>query len=97
MTKKTETQEAQPLELRQRAMALFVPPFRHEWGYIWDANDQMVCDDRADPVPGQAGAQVARVRGWGRMSYMPDGAALQDEMGAVIAQALTEFYARSGG
>lgn len=75
---------------RNAALALYRPPFTFMHGYIHDADGHMVSDD--DGVDKHI---AQRVRGWGRMSYMPDAAALQDEVGAVIAQALTEFWERN--
>lgn len=72
--------------LRARAMALFTPPFKFNCGYIQDQEYNMVADK---PRTGDL-----RVRGWGRISYMPDAEALQDEVGAVIADALTEYWNR---
>lgn len=72
---------------RAAALALYQPPFQYHHGYIFDSNGQMVSD--SDSVP-QHVAQ--RVRGWGRIGYMPNAAALQDEVGRVIAEALTAFW-----
>ncbi len=79
---------------RAAALAIYTPPFRFVHGYIYDASSRMVADQggfdgAADTV---AGAVAARVRGWGRIGYMPDAEALQDEVGAVIAEALTAFW-----
>lgn len=68
--------------LRQRAEDLFNPPFRYHHGYIFDADDHMVSDDGG----------IARLRGWGRIAYMGDSAALQDEVGRMIADALNQYY-----
>ena len=67
------------------AMKLYSPPFRYDRGYIWDAQNNMVADDDAQDV-------ALRIRGWGRISYMPDAEALQDKVGELIAQAMTEFW-----
>lgn len=76
-------------DLRNKSIGLYTPPFRFEHGYIWDAKGQMVADNHVD------GEDAAlRVRGWGRISYMENPEALQDELGNVIALAMTEFWER---
>jgi hypothetical protein len=72
--------------VRARALSLYKPPFRFESGYIWDAGGQMVADQDFDP------STIARVRGWGRICSMPQPEALQDEVGKIIAEALTAFW-----
>ena len=69
------------------AMKLYAPPFRFDRGYIWDSRNNMVADDDAQDV-------ALRIRGWGRISYLPDAEALQDKVGELIAQAMTEFWVR---
>jgi hypothetical protein len=71
---------------RGQALACLKPPFRYQAGYIFDANNQMVAD-----MPGSA---VCRVRGWGRLQYHTDcdPEALQDMVGILIAEALTQFW-----
>ena len=76
-------------DLRNKSIGLYIPPFRFEHGYIWDAKGQMVADNL---VNGEDAA--LRVRGWGRISYMENPEALQDEVGNVIALAMTEFWER---
>jgi hypothetical protein len=76
---------------RAAALALYKPPFMFVHGYIFDADSRMVADQ--DGFQGGVETHIAaRVRGWGRIGYMPDAEALQDEVGAVIAEALTEFW-----
>ena len=82
-------------DIRKAALDLYTPPFRHQHGYIFDANDQMVSDNGE---PGELkGLIAARIRGWGRISYMdnPEGraAALQDEVGLIVADALNAYWA----
>jgi hypothetical protein len=79
----------QDQELKQRALALYTPPFRVMEGAIYDANGHMVADDREG---------VARVRGWGRLGYMQEGAALQDMVGELLVAALNDYWnAQAGG
>ena len=72
-------------EIRQRALDLYKPPFKFECGYIQDSKHRMVADQHDGP-------DSLRVRGWGRISYMEDPEKLQDEVGALIAEALTEKW-----
>jgi len=69
------------------ALALYQPPFRFDHGYIFDANHRMVADNEGQDV-------ALRVRGWGRISHLPTPEALQDKVGELIAEALTEYWAR---
>ena len=83
--------------IRQAALDLYTPPFRHEHGYIRDANNQMVADDAGSEA---SGLIAARIRGWGRIQYMdnPEGraGALQDEVAEMVAEALNAFWAAHG-
>ncbi len=63
-------------------MALYTPPFRFERGYILDSTNEMVADNGG----------ICRVRGWGRIQKQPNAAALQDKVGELIAQAMTEYW-----
>lgn len=72
---------------RAAAMAIYTPPFKYLYGYIYDSQHNMVSDDQ-----NVDGAVAARVRGWGRISYMPNAAELQDEVGQMIADALNALY-----
>lgn len=74
-------------ELRARAISLYKPPFKFDFGYIWDADGQMVADQKLDEE-----GQILRVRGWGRISYLENPEALQDEVGEVIALALSDYW-----
>jgi hypothetical protein len=84
-------------DIRKAALALYTPPFRHEFGYIRDANNQMVADDASSEATGLI---ASRIRGWGRIQYMdnPEGRAeaLQDEVGEMVAEALNAYWAANG-
>ncbi len=69
-------------DIRTRALKLYRPPFRHEHGYIWDNNNEMVLD-QADLVE-----TSWRIRGWGRISYLKDPEQLQDAVAALVGEAL---------
>jgi len=73
-------------DAKQRALDLYKPPFRYYRGYIFDANKNIVADDPCEDA-------VARIRGWGRISYLPEPEKLQDTVGELIAEALNEYYA----
>jgi hypothetical protein len=73
-------------DVRDRVLKLYRSPFRHEMGYVWDADGEMVADDKTE------GNSVVNVRGWGRIRYMPDSPGLHDAVGEVIAEALTEYW-----
>lgn len=74
-------------DVKARAIGLYKAPFRYERGYIWDANGNMVADR-----PAEDDGTTLRVRGWGRIGYMPDAPALQDAVGEHIAKLLTEHW-----
>ena len=94
----TEREARKAADLRDRAFALYTSPFRYHRGYIWDASNEMVADFKDVPEPvGQPGAlamagAVLQIRGWGRIGYLPDLELLQDEVGRVIAAALTAAW-----
>lgn len=84
-------------DIRKAALDLYAPPFRHEHGYIRDANHQMVADDAGSEGTGLI---ASRIRGWGRIQYMdkPEqrAAALQDEVAEIVAEALNTYWATYG-
>jgi hypothetical protein len=78
---------------REAAKAVYTPPFKYEHGYIFDSQHLMVADN--GPIcdgPSVEGAVASRVRGWGRLGYLPNGAELQDEIGQMMADALNALY-----
>lgn len=77
-------------DLKQRALALYKPPFSRVHGYIYDADSRVVADDAAAKDEEAA----LRIRGWGRIQYLVDPEALQDAAGDLIAEALTEYWQR---
>lgn len=85
------------MTLRQAALDLYKPPFRYEYGYVFDSNNQMVADK--GEVGKLKGLIATRIRGWGRIQYMdnPVGRAgqLQDEVGKIVAEALNEYWGTS--
>ena len=79
---------------RKAAMAVYAPPFTYLHGYIYDSQNLMVADGGSTgDNPSVEGAVAARVRGWGRLGYLPNGAELQDEVGQMMADSLNALYA----
>jgi len=76
------------VELQARAEALYIAPFRFERGYIFDAKNEVVADNSDN----QKNDSIIEIRGWGRIGYLPNPEALQDTVGYIVAQALTEFW-----
>lgn len=76
-------------DLRSRAVALYVPPFRYAHGYVYDSRGHMVADQGGSEEPSSLGL---RVRGWGRIGGMPESAAIQDEAGKLMAELLTAHW-----
>lgn len=88
-----KTQQPSYSSKRAAAMAIYTPPFKYQHGYIFDSQSHMVADN--GPIcdgPSVEGAVASRVRGWGRIGYMPNAAELQDEVGQMMADALNALY-----
>lgn len=82
------------MTIRQAALDLYKPPFRYEYGYVFDSNNQMVADK--GEIGELKGMIATRVRGWGRIQYMDNpvgrAAQLQDEVGKIVAEALNFYW-----
>jgi hypothetical protein len=84
--------------IRQVAMGLYKPPFEFYCGYILDATGKTVADngpilDKPDEIREEK--CIVRVRGWGFIQKLKtdfDNGDIQDQVGNVIAEALTEFW-----
>ena len=77
---------------KQKAMELLKPPFKSKCGYIFDsAEKQNTVADDGDCELGT----MARLRGWGRLGYLPDGEEIQDAIGEIIAEALNDYFAKA--
>lgn len=85
--------------IRQAALDLYKPPFKYIGGYIFDQGHKMVADN--GEIDEMRELFAARIRGWGRIQYLdnPKGRAeaLQDEVGKIVAEALTAFWAAQTG
>jgi hypothetical protein len=77
-------------QARQVALELYTGPFTFQHGYIYDAVGNMVADNEGQDV-------AARIRGWGRISYLGDDTeTIQDMVGTLFAEALTKFWDAEG-
>jgi len=85
--------------LFQRAINLYTPPFTfNRFGYLNDSAHQMVADNHVEDSVEETGQEaILRVRGWGRISYLENAEALQDKVGEILSQAMTEFWLKHGG
>ena len=72
-------------DLTKEAMSLYKPPFKYIAGYINDADGRMVADQGPDNI-------IMQIRGWGRIQYKNNPEALQDEIGRLCAEALTNLW-----
>lgn len=93
--------EETPEELKARALALYTPPFTFEYGYVHDANGNVVADnsiERDEEVTShKEGNLLLRVRGWGRIQKFPNPENLQDCVGELICEALNEYWEKQKG
>lgn len=71
-------------ELKARVLKIYTPPFRHSMGYICDAKNLVVADDKG---------VACCVKGLSSINYRKDIEALQDQVGEIIAEALTAYWA----
>lgn len=76
-------------KLKLAALDLYKPPFVYHFGYIHDANGEVVADQ-----DGVEGAIALQIRGWGHIQYHKevDPEALQDLIGEMTAQAMTKHW-----
>lgn len=85
--------------ITQVTLGLYKPPFKYCCGYILDAEGNTVADNNAenDATIIQGSNLVLEVRGWGRIRGLKtdfQSGAIQDEVGRLIALALTEYWER---
>jgi hypothetical protein len=72
-------------DITQRALELYETPFYFHMGYIVDAKHRPIADDQAQDC-------ALRALGRKRISHLPEPGALQDEVGRLMAIALTEYW-----
>lgn len=75
--------------LKQKAIAILQPPFKLKRGFIYDSSEDqnMVCDSGDCEI-----GTIARIRGWGRLSKLPEGSEIQDAIGEIIVEALNDYF-----
>ncbi len=86
------------MSLTKVALAVYKPPFKFEYGYIFDADKKVVADNNIGQdgeVVRMDGNILLRVRGWGHIQkivgeHKPED--IQDEIGRLIAEGLTKFW-----
>lgn len=75
---------------KEQILELYTAPFTHTDGYIFDAKSQMIVDDCGANLEG-----IVQVRGWGYLNgklNLDDAGDIQDEIGEMIAEALTQYW-----
>jgi len=85
-------------ELRKIALDFYKGPFKfdHMGGYIWALGDKSTHGNQMFADLDAAKERCARIRGWGALQYLKDvdPEALQDEVGVMFAEAITEYWDR---
>lgn len=78
-------------ELVRVGLKQLTPPFRYSYGYVWGSGGSEMFADRCGVA---ADGSATRIRGWGRLSYVTEvnPEQLQDELGHMYAQALTDYW-----
>ncbi|WP_429951456.1 hypothetical protein ACQYWY_07055 [Comamonas sediminis] len=90
--------EREPLtELQKQALAVYLPPFQFSHGYVFDSAGRMVADEgREHELDHLASTVGVRIRGWGHLGKLKNGAAVQDAIGELAAEALNAFWKQHG-
>lgn len=96
----TPTESAGDSELtpiQKGALALYKPPFKPLFGYIYDGGEDMVVSDDGHTDLNK-NAIISRVRNWGHIQYLNEfpPEKLQDAVAEHIAQAFTEYWEKYG-
>lgn len=85
-------------ELRKIGLEFYKGPFHfdHMGGYIWAKGEPGVTGNQMFADLEGASERCARIRGWGALQYLKgvDCEALQDEIGVMFAEAITEYWDR---
>jgi hypothetical protein len=86
-------------ELRKIGLEFYKGPFHfdHMGGYIWAKGEPGVTGSQMFADLDGASERCARIRGWGALQYLKDVdcGALQDEIGVMFAEAITEYWDRA--
>ncbi|WP_313329810.1 hypothetical protein [Comamonas sp.] len=90
--------EREPLtELQKQALAVYLPPFQFSHGYVFDSAGRMVADEGRDNELDQLASTVGvRIRGWGHLGKLKNGAEVQDTIGELAAAALNAYWKQHG-
>jgi hypothetical protein len=90
--------EREPLtELQKQALAVYLPPFQFSYGYVFDSAGRMVADEGREHELDQLASTVGvRIRGWGHLGKLKNGAEVQDTIGELAAAALNAFWKQHG-
>ncbi len=86
------------LSLSKAALAVYKPPFKFDYGYIFDSTGKVVADNNIQNdgvVHDESHNLILRVRGWGHIQkikgeHKPED--IQDEIGRLIAEGLTKYW-----
>ncbi len=89
-------EKSEPLtkdKIKAEVLKLYTPPFHYSSaGYIFDSEGHTFSDSGC--VVGEE-RMMARIRGWGRLSYMEHPHELQDAAGEMYAEALNLYWAQA--
>jgi hypothetical protein len=90
--------EREPLsDLQKQALAVYQPPFQFSHGYVFDSAGRMVADEGREHELDQLESTVGvRIRGWGHLGKLKNGAEVQDTMGELAAAALNAYWKQHG-
>jgi hypothetical protein len=90
--------EREPLsDLQKQALAVYLPPFQFSHGYVFDSAGRMVADEGREHELDQLASTVGvRIRGWGHLGKLKNGAEVQDAIGELAAAALNAFWKQHG-
>ncbi|AXF52954.1 MAG: hypothetical protein [Caudoviricetes sp.] len=84
-------------ELQKQALAVYLPPFQFSHGYVFDSAGRMVADEGRDNELDQLASTVGvRIRGWGHLGKLKNGAEVQDTIGELAAAALNAYWKQHG-
>lgn len=94
----TPPPEREPLtDLQKQALAVYLPPFQFSHGYVFDSAGRMVADEGREHELDQLASTVGmRIRGWGHLGKLKNGAEVQDTIGELAAEALNAFWKQHG-
>lgn len=84
-------------DLQKQALAVYLPPFQFSHGYVFDSAGRMVADEGREHELDQLASTVGvRIRGWGHLGKLKNGAEVQDTIGELAAAALNAYWKHHG-